>query len=88
VNPNFTSLRRLAMLYSKNLPVWERWLRTGAGAALAGAGTGILVTGYRLVGIPSAVLGTVGVLTALTIIGTALFGWCPACALGGRRPRP
>jgi len=64
------------VLYQKNLPIWERGLRVMAAAAMIGyglialQGTGI---GYLLAG--------AGVLTALT----GFLGFCPACAMVGRR---
>lgn len=63
------------MIYVKNLPVWERSLRIGLGMAAAG---------YAVVSLDdisrwAVALGGVGV--ALT----GIFGFCPACALAGRR---
>ena len=63
------------MLYVKNLPLWERSLRIGGGTA---------ATVYAVLNMGGAwgwaVIGG-GVGVALT----GLFGFCPACALAGRR---
>lgn len=63
------------MLYVKNLPLWERALRIGGGTAAAAYAALNMsgVWGWAMVG------GGVG--AALT----GLFGFCPACALAGRR---
>jgi len=63
------------MLYVKNLPRWERWLRVGGGAAM---------TVYAL----ASVGGMLGWMLAAGGAGMALsgvFGFCPMCALAGRR---
>ncbi len=63
------------MIYVKNLPLWERSLRIGVGTVVAA---------YALLSV-GGVMGWVilsgGVGTALT----GIFGFCPACALAGRR---
>ena len=63
------------MIYQKNLPGWERALRL-----LASVLTGLcaLRFGATPVGI------TFGVASATALL-TAFFGFCPACALAGRR---
>lgn len=63
------------MLYVKNLPMWERALRIGGGMAAATYAALNMggVWGWALVG------GGVGAAV------TGLFGFCPACALAGRR---
>jgi hypothetical protein len=66
------------MIYQKNLPAWERLLRGTAGLLMTAGGllapglTGTMV-GYVVAG--SGVLAVV----------TAFFGFCPACAMVGRR---
>ena len=66
------------MLYLKrNLPGWERALRLGAGAALA------VAVSY---GAPSALVAVLGWGSAVVLAGTAGAGFCPACAMMGRRP--
>ena len=64
-----------AMFYVKNLPGWERWLRVGGG---------MVMTAYALMNVG----GIVGWLISAAGIGTALsgvLGFCPVCALAGRR---
>ena len=63
------------MFYVKNLPWWERLLRIGAGMALA-------------VYVPLHIGGVLGwaiIATGAGIALTGIFGFCPACALAGRR---
>jgi hypothetical protein len=64
------------MFYVKNVPGWERVLRVIAGLAMIACGLlalkGLLI-GYLLAGS--------GVLTMLT----GFFGFCPMCAMAGRR---
>lgn len=71
------------MLFLKrNLPNWERALRVLAGLGLVGAalgavgGLGVLTAGP---------LKFVALASAATLILTAFVGFCPACALVGRR---
>ena len=65
------------MFYAKNLPPLERWTRALLGAGMIGlgiwAGTGWIVL------LPLA--GT-GAILALT----GFIGFCPLCAMVGRRP--
>ena len=64
------------MLFMKNLPTWERALRAGVGAVVLTAGLHFFpasVTGYAL-----AASGTFIALTGFV-------GFCPMCALVGRR---
>ena len=66
------------MWYQKNLPGWERGVRLLAGAAMIPCGL------LGLKGMPIGYLiACVGVVTAVT----GFVGYCPACALAGRRPR-
>lgn len=63
------------MFYVKNVPVWERLLRGVAGAALVI---------YAL----AALEGTAAWLSIAAAAGmvlSGLFGFCPACAMVGRR---
>ena len=63
------------MFYVKNVPNAERVLRVVLG--LAAAGAGIALAG-----------GTVGWLIAASSAGlvmSGLFGYCPACAMVGRK---
>ena len=66
------------MLYAKNLPVWERITRVVAGilmvlAGLFGPGLAATPIGFIIV--------AGGGMAALT----GFFGFCPACAMVGRR---
>lgn len=63
------------MLFVKNLPMWERLLRFVAVLVMvAGAW-------HYWPGLVGMGLAAGAVFTALT----AVFGWCPACAVAGRR---
>ena len=74
------------MLYRKNLPGWERAVRTIAGAAMIG---------YGLIGLPG-LLSMPGAMAGYLIAGTGaiallsgFFGFCPMCAMVGRKlPSP
>ena len=63
------------MLYRKNLPNWERWLRMIAGMTL--------VT-YGLIGAPSVLIAGLALVSAVVVLVTGFVGYCPACALAGR----
>lgn len=63
------------MFYRKNIYGWEQWSRVVLG--LVGVGSGLVFVG-----------GVVGYLIAAAGLGlgvTGLIGWCPACAMVGRR---
>lgn len=63
------------MFYAKNVPNGERVLRVVAGAAAAGLGLALLG-------------GTAGWLVAagaVSLVASGLFGFCPACAMVGRK---
>jgi hypothetical protein len=65
----------VVMLYVKNVPGWERVLRVVLGAVVA-------LLALRLLG------GVGGALLAASAVGIALsglFGFCPMCAMVGRR---
>ncbi len=63
------------MLYRKNIYAWEQWSRVIVGAAAA-------IGGLLLLGWPwNLVVAASGIGLAVT----GLFGWCPACAMVGRR---
>ena len=64
------------MLYRKNLPNWERWLRVMMGLAL-------IV--YGLFGASSLFLTLLALVGALVVIVTGFMGYCPACAVAGRK---
>ena len=65
------------MLYRKNMGSRESWARVIAGALL-------VACSLTLVGptLPGLALAASGVLAALT----GLLGFCPACAIAGRKP--
>jgi hypothetical protein len=64
------------MFYIKNVPVWERLIR-------ASIGLGLIV--YVLLGNPSMFLSILSLASAAFVIVTGFFGWCPMCALVGRK---
>ncbi len=63
------------MIYVKNLPLWERLLRIGLGMAAA------VYAAPNLDSTLDWAIAAGGVGAALT----GIFGFCPACALAGRR---
>jgi len=63
------------MFYVKNVPGWERTLRVGAAAALMA---------YALI-MQDGVMSTVLIASAAGLGLSGLFGFCPACAMVGRR---
>jgi hypothetical protein len=66
------------MLYFKvNVPGWERMLRIAAGVAVA-----ILAALYA--NMPAVVW--IGIAGGLMFALTGLVGFCPMCALAGRKP--
>ncbi len=64
------------MLYRKNLPTWERAVRLIGASAMA-------LCAWRLWGGPGGVVFAVAAVAAAL---TAVVGFCPMCALAGRRP--
>lgn len=65
------------MLYVKNVPGWERALRVLAGmASLAYAAINWGVSGLAVA------MGVMGAVLAMS----GLMGYCPLCAMAGRRP--
>lgn len=65
------------MLYRKNLGAKERAARLLGGALIVGCA--LTLVGFTPLGL---LLAASGVIAALT----AVFGFCPACAMVGRRP--
>lgn len=63
------------MFYVKNVPGWERLLRGMAGAALVV---------YALLGLEGAATWLV-IAGATGLVLSGIFGFCPACAMVGRR---
>jgi hypothetical protein len=64
------------MFYRKNLPGWERAMRIIAGLA---------VIAWGLLGFPGASLGYVIGASGAVAILTGFFGFCPMCAMVGRK---
>jgi hypothetical protein len=64
------------MFYRKNLPGWERAIRVIAGLALIAWG---------LLAFPAAPLGYAIAAGGITAILTGFFGFCPMCAMVGRK---
>lgn len=64
------------LLLNRNLPTWERLLRLLASCALGIAGWAWISAGP---------LFWLSMATAVTLAASALAGFCPACALFGRR---
>jgi hypothetical protein len=68
------------MFYRKNLPGWERAMRTIGGVAMIA---------YGLLGMPGTMAGYLIAGTGATAIATGFLGFCPMCAMVGRRlPSP
>lgn len=66
-------------LFERNLPGWERLIR-GAG--------GVAMVGYAVAASPGGWLGPALIVTGVTMLAMGLVGFCPACALIGRRLHP
>ena len=64
------------MFYRKNLPGWERAMRVIAGLALIAWG---------LLAFPAAPIGYAIVAGGATASLTGFFGFCPMCAMVGRK---
>lgn len=61
----------------RNLPAWERALRLGSALLLACAGLLWLPAGWPM---------ALALASAVVLGLTGVAGFCPACALVGRRP--
>lgn len=64
------------MVYLKNVRTWESVVRGVAGAGMVGVG---------LRGLPSGALGWGVAATGAVFVLTGVFGWCPMCAMVGRK---
>ncbi len=64
------------MFYLKNLRTWESVARIFAGAGMVGVG---------LWAIPNVAVGRAIAATGAVFLLTGLFGWCPMCAMVGRK---
>jgi hypothetical protein len=65
------------MLYVKNLPAWERAVRVVAGLAMIGCG---------LFGLKGLAIGYLIAAVGASTLLTGFVGFCPMCAMAGRRP--
>jgi hypothetical protein len=66
----------MTMLYQKNLPTWERALRVAAAVAMIA---------YGLVGLQGLALGWLVAASGVFVGLTGFVGFCPACAMVGRK---
>ncbi len=74
------------MFYRKNLPGWERAMRTVGGAGMIAYG---LFGMPGLPGMPGAMAGYLIAGTGAVALLTGFFGFCPMCAMVGRKlPAP
>ena len=64
------------MIFKRNVPSWERGLRAACGIVLLVVAAVLPMTGWPLWAV---LAGGVG------LLGSAAMGFCPACALAGRR---
>ncbi|HLL10486.1 MAG TPA: DUF2892 domain-containing protein [Rubrivivax sp.] len=64
------------MFYTKNLPTWERTVRVIAGTAMIACG---------LLGLPGTMIGYVLACAGVIAMLTGFVGFCPMCAMVGRR---
>lgn len=64
------------MFYRKNVPGWERGLR---------ALVGIAAMAFGFWGIPVSLLSYLIIATGLTALLTGFVGFCPMCAMVGRK---
>jgi hypothetical protein len=70
-----TSQKECKMFYVKNVPTWERVLRVVAGLA-------VVAWSVQALG---GLWGALVALSAAGIVLSGLFGFCPACAMVGRK---
>ena len=66
------------MIYRKNLYSWEQALRLLVGVALIA---------YPVYAIWGSLLGYLLIATGVVLVATAIFGYCPMCAMFGRTLR-
>ena len=66
-------------MFKKNLPLWERALRSVAGLLMIACG----LLGPGLTGTP---VGFVIAASGMATLITGSVGYCPACAMAGRKP--
>jgi hypothetical protein len=70
------------MFYRKNLPGWERAVRTIGGVAMIAYG---LLGMPGLLSMPGTMTGYLIAGTGAVAIATGFFGFCPMCAMVGRK---
>ena len=74
------------MFYRKNLPGWERAMRTIGGVVMIAYG---LLRHARAAGMPGTMAGYLIAGTGAVGDLTGFFGFCPMCAMVGRKlPSP
>ena len=64
------------MWYRKSIRSWEQWVRVSAGIAMVACG---------FLGLPGNPVGLMIAAAGLFTALTGVVGYCPACALAGRR---
>src|SRR5260221_3751029 len=69
-------IKGAAMFYRKNLPGWERVMRVVGG---------IMMIAYGLMAMSGATSGYLLAGAGVVAIATGFFGFCPMCAMVGRR---
>ena len=69
------------MLYPKNVPNIERFLRIVLGVILVGT----VIWGQSMFGSLSPIAIGLLLFSAAFVIVTGFVGWCPACAMVGRK---
>jgi hypothetical protein len=67
------------MFYPNNVPQWERLIRVIGGIILITLSVVSLTSGN------TPLLGIIGLASAFFLIITGFIGWCPACAMIGRK---
>ena len=68
------------MIYRKNLPSWERMLRVVAGLLM-------MLGGLAVPGLAWTAAGWIVAASGVMALATGFVGFCPACAMVGRRLR-
>jgi Fe-S cluster biogenesis protein NfuA len=69
------------MFYEKNVPNWERVVRVAGGVVLVAVA---LLAQPTLAAVGGWVV-VAAILSAIFMVVTGFVGWCPACALAGRK---
>lgn len=75
------SKESIAMFYVKNLPGWERALRIAMGLA----GLVFAAMNWGSGSLAMTIVAGIGLVGAMLAV-TGLFGFCPMCAMVGRKP--